>query len=274
MLCLICPEAKRRKSRQEWAGICGVCKSLCAADIEYLYRIQEESPSHAVIAPIKLRASQFASRRRYEEAWARIPLGSRVLRSAARPRLGVNSRRPAAITLLLHSGFQRGASREADESTLKVLQADATVIPFSTAAFDVVMAMDVIEHMTTAKLLDVFRNVRRVLRPGGRLIITTPSGTLTWAKRLLGRKVHETHVVEYAREDLARHLHETGFENLAFADVHFPHFPSSLLGRIAQNIVPEFPWLMSGAARVTRRLGYYNYLCVCTRTTRGTRPSA
>ena len=265
MFCLICPEAKRRKTRQEWAGICGVCKNLPLDDIEYLYWIQEESPANVVIAPIKLRTSQLASRRRYEEAWRYIPSGARVLEIGCATSLALEFVTPCQQYVAFDLALSELRHSKRIHPRLKVLQADASHIPFRSASFDTVMAMDVIEHMPTAKMLDVLKDLARVLTTGGQLILSTPSGEMTWAKRFLGRRVHESHVVEYTQDEIGRHLHDTGFRNLTFEEMHFPHFPYSFVGRVAQNVVPEFPWMMNGAAHVTRRLGYYNYLCRCTR---------
>lgn len=53
------------------------------------------------------------------------------------------------------------------------LRADGQRLPFPDAAFDRVLMLDVVEHMTPPELNAALREVRRVLRPGGRLVIHT-----------------------------------------------------------------------------------------------------
>jgi glycosyltransferase involved in cell wall biosynthesis/SAM-dependent methyltransferase len=53
------------------------------------------------------------------------------------------------------------------------LQAGAEDLPFLDAAFDIVISSEVIEHLPSAQ--SCIEEIYRVLRPGGRLVITTPN---------------------------------------------------------------------------------------------------
>jgi ubiquinone/menaquinone biosynthesis C-methylase UbiE len=85
-------------------------------------------------------------------------------------------------------------------------------LPFDDLAFDLVWASEVIEHVAdTARWLS---EVRRVLAPGGRLLLTTPShGRL----RLLGGGIERysaplgDHLHLYSARSLRTLLHEFGF---------------------------------------------------------------
>ncbi len=86
------------------------------------------------------------------------------------------------------------------------------------AGFDVVWAGEVIEHvLDTARWLS---EVRRVLRSGGCLLISTPSqGRLALARTALSRRAYATrfdprgdHIRYYSRETLAALLGEFRFE--------------------------------------------------------------
>ena len=56
----------------------------------------------------------------------------------------------------------------------------ASPAPFRDGSFDVVCLLDVLEHVADEAVL--LRDIRRLLRPGGRLILTTPyAGIFTWA---------------------------------------------------------------------------------------------
>jgi SAM-dependent methyltransferase len=262
MYCLLCPEARRRKTPQEWSGVCGVCKHLSPAELDFLYWIQEESPERAVIAPIKLRFSQYASRRRYEAAWQSIPLGVRVLEIGCAGGLGAEFASSSRLYVALDIARSqiRYARRRLPE--LNLLEATGAEIPFGAACFETVICLDVVEHMITDVMLQVCREIIRVLAPGGKLILSTPDGTLTPAKPLLGRKVHDTHVLEYPPSEMVQHLRDVGFEDVGWSRLDFPHFPASFFGKLAQNTLPEMPWLLGSATPVTQWLGYANCLYI------------
>ena len=53
------------------------------------------------------------------------------------------------------------------------VQTDATLLPFSDASFDAVFIFDVLGHIDGDNV--VAEEIRRVLRPGGALLITVPA---------------------------------------------------------------------------------------------------
>lgn len=58
-------------------------------------------------------------------------------------------------------------------------KADAALLPFANGDFDIVTALDVIEHLDDDLL--ALRELRRVLRPGGLLIISVPAYRFLWS---------------------------------------------------------------------------------------------
>lgn len=85
------------------------------------------------------------------------------------------------------------------------------------ASEDVVIAFDLIEHLTKPELLDLVDQVRRVLRPGGRWVIHTPNGESPFVGRV--RYGDFTHELAFTRESLAQLLLSSGFsEVLCFED--------------------------------------------------------
>ncbi len=85
-------------------------------------------------------------------------------------------------------------------------------LPLDDTAFDVVWASEVIEHVAdTATWLS---EVRRVLRPGGRLLVTTPNH---------GRLALALHGLERYSEPLGDHLHLYTTRSLqrVLSDFHF-----------------------------------------------------
>ena len=63
------------------------------------------------------------------------------------------------------------------------VRASARRLPFGPASFDGVMAVEAFEHMAPASLDQVCREVRRVLRPGGTLVVVDKNARSWNAKR-------------------------------------------------------------------------------------------
>jgi SAM-dependent methyltransferase len=90
-------------------------------------------------------------------------------------------------------------------AVLVELEPDAP-FPLDDAAFDLVLCAETIEHVRDVQLF--LSEIRRVLRPGGELALTTP------AARALGRPEDplSPHLRRFTRRSLARVLEELGFE--------------------------------------------------------------
>jgi SAM-dependent methyltransferase len=83
---------------------------------------------------------------------------------------------------------------------------------FPEESFDAVTSWDVLEHL--ADPLAALVRLRRLLRPGGRLFLSTPdAGSLT--ARLMGRRWHYLdpiqHITVFSRDNLRRALERAGF---------------------------------------------------------------
>lgn len=61
----------------------------------------------------------------------------------------------------------------------QVLKADAARLPFKNKTFDVVLFLDVLEHIQEQE--QVIQESRRVLKEGGRIIITSPALPFIWS---------------------------------------------------------------------------------------------
>jgi SAM-dependent methyltransferase len=85
------------------------------------------------------------------------------------------------------------------------LQLD-TPLPFEDGAFDVVLCAETVEHVRDVQLL--LSEIRRVLRPGGTLALTTP------AHFAIGPRAHplSPHLRFFTRRSLRRLLRELGFD--------------------------------------------------------------
>jgi hypothetical protein len=56
--CLLCRHSRRRKTREEWQGICGECRDLSYAEVNILHWNQEHDPDRVVVPPNLLRLSR------------------------------------------------------------------------------------------------------------------------------------------------------------------------------------------------------------------------
>lgn len=107
------------------------------------------------------------------------------------------------------------AMRQAGEvpsgGSLRTVRADARRLPFGDAAFDVVIAAEVLEHIDEDSM--AIAELHRVLRPGGLIAVTVPRWwpeQVCWA---LSREYHEIpggHVRIYRRRQLAERLRRSG----------------------------------------------------------------
>jgi 2-polyprenyl-3-methyl-5-hydroxy-6-metoxy-1,4-benzoquinol methylase len=144
--------------------------------------------------------------------------------------------------------------RDAVERTARrVPQAEtlcATVppLPFPDHSFDTVVSMETIEHIDDDRAFAA--EVRRVLRPSGSFLLSTPNSDLTSPDRLV---VNPWHVREYRLDELLHVLRSGGFERCeVFAQqIH----ASARVNVLARRILARFPRLCR-AERWWDRLGH------------------
>ena len=89
---------------------------------------------------------------------------------------GLRPRLPLAGTHFVE--ISRAALSRLVEHGGIVAHATAEALPFPDEAFDLVMAMDIIEHVDDDE--PVFKELARVLRPGGALVLSSPLHPESW----------------------------------------------------------------------------------------------
>jgi len=97
----------------------------------------------------------------------------------------LNAGQCQTISLDLGIGFAPLARAivEANGATLKFICGNATRLPFASASFDLLITMEMIEHVPSWPVF--LAEAARALRPGGLLIVSTPTraGFHSWLKR-------------------------------------------------------------------------------------------
>lgn len=126
---------------------------------------------------------------------------------------------------------------------------DGQNLAFAPEIFDVVTLFDVIEHIRVDVLPFVLREIWRVLKAGGMLILTTPN-RLNLRARVWGHRLNPKHYYEYTIPEVVQNLVSAGFEPISISGLYLvlplPH------AEVVANQYPFriiFQWLV--------RLGRY-----------------
>jgi SAM-dependent methyltransferase len=168
------------------------------------------------------------------------PLLARAVAGTASPRIldcgcgtGNNLRllreygRPCGIDLTL-SGLAHAKS----QGERLVAQASALSLPFSDAAFDLVTSFDVIYAFDDAMAATALREMCRVLRPGGALVLNVAAlPALRGNHSVLGGEVQR-----YTRPGLQRHLEQAGFSVQRLTYTNFSILPIVAAVRFSQRL--------------------------------------
>lgn len=128
-----------------------------------------------------------------------------------------------------------------------VVQGD--IFHFATAhpgEFDVVLAMDLLEHFDREDALKAFSSVRRMLAPGGYLILQVPNGMSPFSGRIYWSDI--THGMQYTPVSLAQVCSAAGFDSVACFPVRpAVHGPISALRASVWRVIESFLWLAIAA---------------------------
>ena len=149
---------------------------------------------------------------------------------------------------------------------------EATPYPLPSESFDVVLLTEVLEHLRDYPL-SALVEIRRLLRPGGLLVLTTPNtaSLQNRARLLLGRSVHTPlrdwmfglpharHAREYTASELQELVREAGLDVVHIDGRHF-HVRSGRRGTLAvaakralDGLARLHPSLGSGLALLAAR---------------------
>lgn len=126
-------------------------------------------------------------------------------------------------------------TREASTAgpAIALIAADARRLPLPSGFADLVVMLDVVEHLVAGELAQCLAEAARILRPGGRVFVHTfPTRTVydvtyrlqRWSRPWRWRRwpadprsdgERQMHVYEQSRSSLRRHLRSAGFEGVS-----------------------------------------------------------
>jgi SAM-dependent methyltransferase len=113
----------------------------------------------------------------------------------------------------------------ARERGLDVREGLAQDLPFEDEEFDVVALLDTVEHVPDEHEMPVFRECHRVLRPGGKLLVTVPALMWLWSHNDVLNAHHRRYTVRGLRERLSG----VGLRTLRSSYNNFLVFPLAAL---------------------------------------------
>jgi len=116
--------------------------------------------------------------------------------------------------------------------TQKLLQADVTHLPFINDSFDLILALDLIEHVQQDRAL--LKEFYRICAPGGRVLITVPAHPFLWSEH--DEALH--HYRRYRKKPFLQMLKDCGFAPLrytyAISALYYPIVAFRLLQRLVK----------------------------------------
>lgn len=120
------------------------------------------------------------------------------------------------------------AAGEAERSGLRVVRGTVESARFSAESFDAVTLLDVLEHVASPAA--ALKECRRILKPGGLILVNTPD-TASWWARFFGQYWHAycppEHLSYFNPENLSRLFETSGFRVLR-------------AGRISKRFTPAY----------------------------------
>jgi SAM-dependent methyltransferase len=141
-----------------------------------------DSAAYAVEAEAEATHWWFRGRRRLfarEIKKTGLPRTSRVLDVGTSTGANLRLLRDLGFRAVYGLDFSQEAIHYCQEKGLGLVQqGDVCGMPFANASFDLVLATDVIEHVDDD--LKALREIGRVLKPGGKVLITVPAFPILW----------------------------------------------------------------------------------------------
>lgn len=113
----------------------------------------------------------------------------------------------------------------------KVYKANINRLPFNNSSFDLVTALDVIEHVEEDD--QALQELFRVCKKGGRVTITVPAYNFLWSKHDIALE----HKRRYTAKELKKKIENVGFHMEFFSYTNIFIFPFAFIWRIFGNLL-------------------------------------
>jgi SAM-dependent methyltransferase len=127
------------------------------------------------------------------------------------------------------------AALVADRLPGRFARGSVLALPFADASFDLVTSYDVLYHRGVPDEAPALAEARRVLRPGGRLLIRLPA--YEWLRSRHDRQVHTRH--RYTAGEVRTLLQDAGFVVERLSYVLSLLFPLPAGARLLERLIPD-----------------------------------
>lgn len=144
-------------------------------------------------------------------------------------------------------------------NSVDLLQADARALPFAPASFSVIFSLDLMEHLTSGDVVQMFSEMRRVLKPGGRVMIYSNTRErsklqpLISGSRRVGQALEKVGMADFKRDRLRKADHvkdiatfeqlksvidESGFvlEQVVFWNGVFQSLTENVIAKVGEQV--------------------------------------
>ncbi len=118
-----------------------------------------------------------------------------------------------------------------------VLKASVEKIPFENNTFDAVISIDVLYHKEVKSDLKALREFKRVLKPGGILIIKNPAHN--WLRGNHDIVIHTKR--RYSSKQFGEKLHQAGFQIIQLSYINIFFFPLAIIKRLVESVLKTKP---------------------------------
>ncbi len=112
----------------------------------------------------------------------------------------------------------------------EVIEGSVSQMPFNSASFDLAVCLDVIEHL--ADDVEALREMRRVVAPGGALLVTVPAYQWLWS----GHDVVNHHHRRYTRRTLLAAAEQAGWQSVRTTYFNSLLLPVAILLRVLDRL--------------------------------------
>jgi ubiquinone/menaquinone biosynthesis C-methylase UbiE len=141
------------------------------------------------------------------------------------------------------------ATQKHNKENITFVGGGGDVLPFPSSHFDTVTCIELIEHLEKDQIDNLLKECHRVLKPNGRVIVTTPNYKSLWV--LLEKIVNtvspvsyeDQHITHFNKKTLRECLEKNGFTADIRAYIGLAPFLAMLSWRLAKGTAKYEKWI-------------------------------